>query len=69
MEAKKIKKTFNEYMGGNTPVPTRRAEIVLCFEVPLAEATDNWMNAVVGVIRREVAADLGSTAKVTGKWL
>ncbi|GAH38447.1 unnamed protein product, partial [marine sediment metagenome] len=48
---------------------TRRAEIVLHFDVPEAEATGNWMNAVVGVIRREVAADLGKSAKVTGKWL
>ena len=49
--------------------PTKRAEIVLCFEVPAAEATENWLNAVLGVIRREVAADLGKSAKVTGKWL
>jgi hypothetical protein len=50
-------------------VPTRMAEIVLRFEVPKAEATDNWINAVVGVIKREVAADLGKSAEVTGKWL
>lgn len=53
----------------NPHAPTRLAEIVLRFEVPVAEATDNWINAVVGVIRREVAADLGNTARVTGKWL
>lgn len=50
-------------------LPTRRAEIVLRFEVPVAEATDNWINAVVGAIKREVAADLGRSAQVTGKWL
>lgn len=49
--------------------PTKRAEIVLTFEVPQAEATEEWMNAVVGVIRREVAADLGKSAQVKGKWL
>ena len=49
--------------------PTRRAEIVLRFEVPKEEATENWLNAVVGVIRREVAADLGKSAHVEGKWL
>lgn len=55
----------------NTPAerPMKRAEIVLHFDVPKEEATDNWINAVVGVIRREVAADLGHSAKVTGKWL
>lgn len=53
----------------NTPAPTRLAEIVLRFEVPRAEATDNWINAVVGVIKREVAVDLGPSAQVTGKWL
>ncbi len=50
-------------------LPTRRAEIVLRFEVPEEEATDNWINAVVGVIKREVAADLGRSAQVTGRWL
>lgn len=65
MEAKKIAVKFNK----GKMVITRRAEIVLHFDVPEAEATDNWINAVVGVIRREVAADLGKSAKVTGKWL
>jgi len=50
-------------------LPTKRAEIVLHFDVPRHEATENWLNTVVGVIRREVAADLGNSAKVTGKWL
>lgn len=50
-------------------VPTRRAEIVLTFEVPKAEATQQWLDAVVGIIRREVAADLGKSAQVKGKWL
>ena len=49
--------------------PMRRAEIVLHFDVPRKEATDNWINAVVGVIRREVAVDLGKSAQVEGKWL
>jgi len=65
MEAKKIGVKFNK----GKMVITRRAEIVLRFEVPVAEATDNWINAVVGVIKREVAADLGRSAQVTGKWL
>ncbi len=49
--------------------PTKLAEIVLTFEVPQAEATEEWMNAVVGIISREVAADLGKSAQVKGKWL
>lgn len=53
----------------NPHTPMKRAEIVLRFEVPVVEATDNWLNAVVGVIRREVAADLGNSAEVMGKWL
>ena len=63
--AKKIGVKFNK----GKMVTTRRAEIVLRFDVPEAEATENWLNAVVGVIKREVAADLGRGAKVTGKWL
>ena len=65
MEAKKIGVHFKK----DKMVVTRRAEIVLRFDVPEAEATENWLNAVVGVIKREVAADLGNSAKVTGKWL
>ena len=65
MEAKKIGVHFKK----DKMVITRRAEIVLHFDVPVAEATDNWINAVVGVIKREVAVDLGKSAVVTGKWL
>lgn len=50
-------------------VPTRRAEIVLRFDVPEEEASQNWLDAVMGVIRREVAVDLGKSAVVEGKWL
>ncbi len=53
----------------NPNVPMKQAEIVLRFDVPEKEATENWLNAVVGVIRREVAADLGKSAQVEGKWL
>lgn len=49
--------------------PTKRAQIILLFDVPRAEATENWLNAVVGVIRREVAVGLGKSARVEGKWL
>jgi len=53
----------------NENTATRRAEIVLHFDVPEEEATENWLNAVIGVIRREVTADLGKSAEVEGKWL
>ena len=53
----------------NPHVPMRQAEIVLRFDVPEAEATQEWMDAVVGSIKRDIVAELGKTAEVAGKWL
>ena len=49
--------------------PTKRAQITLLFEVPRAEATQQWMDAVIGTIKREVIKGLGKNSAVLGKWL
>ena len=55
--------------GRNPHAPMKQAEIVLRFDVPEAEATQEWMDAVVGIIKRDIVAELGNTAEVEGKWL
>lgn len=53
----------------NKKEPTKRAEITILFDVPRAEATQQWMDAVIGIIKREVIKDLGKNSAVLGRWL
>ena len=53
----------------NPHKPTRRAEITILLDVPKAEATQEWMDAVIGTIKREVIEGLGKNSAVLGKWL
>lgn len=53
----------------NENTATRRTEIVISFDVPEEEATQQWMDAVIAIIKREVVKDLGKNSAVTGKWL
>lgn len=49
--------------------PTKRAEIVIRFDVPEVEATPEYMSAMAAVIKIKLMKPLGKSAEVTGKWL
>ncbi|MEE9612812.1 MAG: hypothetical protein V3W19_16285 [Desulfatiglandales bacterium] len=50
-------------------VPTKRAQIVIRFDVPEEEATPEYMSAMAAVIKINLLKPLGKSAEVTGKWL
>ncbi len=53
-------------------LPTKRAEIVMSFAVPETEASQDFMDALIGSIRRDLKHDpafVGMFVRVEGKWL
>ncbi len=51
---------------------TKRAQITIRFDVTEEQASQNYLDAIVGVIRRELKGHeefAHSGAEVTGKWL
>lgn len=53
----------------NPHEPTKRAEITIIFDVPREEATQEWMDAVIGSIKRDIIEGLGKNSAVLGKWV
>lgn len=64
--AKKIKVSFDK---DNKMKVTRRAEIVIRFDVPEEEANLEYIYAMAAVIKINLMKPLGKSAEVTGKWL
>jgi len=60
----KIRNPHNE----NTAM--RRAEIAIRFDVAEEEASQNFMDALIGSLKRDLKKDLGAyNPEVEGKWL
>ncbi len=53
-------------------LPTKRAEIVISFAVPETEASQDFMDALIGSLRQDLKQDpvfVGKFVRVEGKWL
>ncbi len=53
-------------------LPTKRAEMVRSFAVPETEASQDFMDALIGGIRQNLKHDpafVGMFVRVEGKWL
>jgi len=65
LNAKKIKVEFEK---GKMKV-TRRAELVIRFDIPEDEAMQEFLDAIVGEIKREIKKDFGTSSEVEANWL
>ncbi len=53
-------------------LPTKRAEIVISFAMPETEASQNFLDALIGSLRQDLKQDpvfVGKFVRVEGKWL